>query len=36
MDIETYRLKKLIGEYIAILGGLDAIIFTAELAKIQV
>ncbi len=33
MDIESYRLKKLIGEYIAVLGGLDAIIFTAGVGE---
>ncbi|HIZ88981.1 MAG TPA: acetate kinase [Candidatus Mucispirillum faecigallinarum] len=33
MDIESYRLKKLIGEYYAVLGGLDAVIFTAGVGE---
>lgn len=33
MDIEAYRLKKIIGEYYAILGRLDGIIFTAGVGE---
>lgn len=33
MNVESYRLKKLIGEYYAVLGGLDAVIFTAGVGE---
>lgn len=33
MDMESYKLKKIIGEYYAILGGLDGIIFTAGVGE---
>lgn len=33
MDMEAYKLKKLIGEYYAVLGNLDGIIFTAGVGE---
>ena len=33
MDMESYKLKKIIGEYYAILGGLDGVIFTAGVGE---
>lgn len=33
MDVFTYRVKKYIGEYTAVLGGVDAIVFTAGLGE---
>ena len=33
LDIEGYRLKKYIGSYCAILGGLDAVVFTAGVGE---
>ena len=33
IDMETYKLKKIIGEYLAILGNIDAIVFTAGVGE---
>ncbi len=33
MEMESYKLKKIVGEYYAILGGLDALIFTAGVGE---
>ncbi len=35
IEIETHRLKKYIGAYVAILGGVDAIIFTAGVGEMS-
>ncbi len=34
-DLFNYRIKKYVGSYIAAMGGLDALVFTGELARLN-